>query len=346
MDFNAEALRALLQAQNRINAATDLTEKLTAVADGVVATGIFRRALIQVYGTAPLGHLIGGAGLTADEIQWVAAHGHGPKYYRDLTARGQELAPGAFFISHTAVSADEMAAMLASHHEAGDFTEWHPDDMFLVLLDSTTADSVGNLTCDDPTNGKVPGAAEAEVIRLFASEAANLLQMELLRRSDGLTGLGNDLWVAEAFARLDKTGAPFSLMYLLIKDLDNVHQRLGRRFRDEVVKSMGRILRQAVPREAWCARLHGDEFVVVVDDPEPARTEYIRQHLVRELSRWNDVERLAALSAAGLHESLMHDPMSAIQLSVGSASRWDKDSAHDVLARAEKAARKPPTNGP
>lgn len=342
MDLNAQAVRALLQAQNRINAATDLTEKLTAIADGVVATGIFRRALIQVYGTAPLGHLIGAAGVTAAEIQWVATHGHGPKYYRDLTARGQELTPGAFFIPHTAVSEEEMANMLASHRAEGDFTQWHPDDMFLVLLESRTTGSVGNLTCDDPNSGSVPVAAEAEVIQLFAAEVTSLLEIELLRRTDSLTGLGNDIWVDEAFARLDNSGQPFSLVYLLIKDLDNVHKRLGRRFRDEVVKSMGRILRQAVPREAWCARLHGDEFVVVVDDPEPARTEYIRQHLARELARWNDVERLAALSAAGLHESLRNDPMSAIQLAIGSASRWDKDSAHDVLSRAEAAARKPP----
>ncbi len=342
MDLDAQALRALLQAQNRINAATDLTEKLNAIADGVVATGIFRRALIQVYGTAPLGHLIGAAGVTAAEIQWVATHGHGAKYYRDLTARGQERSPGAFFIPHTAVSKEEMANMLASHHEVSDFEQWHPDDMFLVLLDSRTTGPVGNLTCDDPNSGSVPVAAEAEVIRLFAAEVTSLLEVELLRRTDSLTGLGNDIWVDEAFARLDSSQAPFSLVYLLIKDLDNVHQRLGRRFRDQVVKSMGRILRQAVPREAWCARLHGDEFVVVVDDPEPARTEYIRQHLVRELSRWNDSERVPALTAAGLNESLQNDPMSAIRVSIGSASRWDEGSAHDVLARAETAARKGP----
>ncbi len=341
MDFRAEALRALLQAQSRIHAASDLGEKLTAVAEGVVATGIFRRALVQVYGTAPLGHLIGAAGLSADEIQWVATHGHGPGYYRELTARGKELAPGAFFIPHDAVSAEEMERMLASHRQAAEFTDWHPDDMFLTLMESRNTGAIGNLTCDDPSSGKVPEPEAAEIIRLFASEAASVLEIELLRRSDGLTGLGNDVWVEEAFTRLDATGAPFSLLYVLIKDLDNVHQRLGRRFRNEVVKGLGRMLRQAVPREAWCARLHGDEFVVVVDDPEPARTEYIKQHLIKELTKWNDMERLAALGAAGLHQSLQNDPMSFIQLSIGSASRWDKDSAHEVLARAEKAARRP-----
>lgn len=344
MDFKGEALRALLQAQNRIHAANDLTEKLTAIAEGVVATGIFRRALVQVYGTAPLGHLIGGAGISAEEIQWVATHGHGSAYYRELTTRGTELSPGAFFIPHNAVSTEEMQAMLASHRPAEEFSDWHPDDMFLTLMENHSSGSLGNLTCDDPSSGKVPTAEEAEIIRLFAAEAASLLEIELLRRSDGLTGLGNDIWVEEAFARLDATGAPFSLMYVLIKDLDNVHQRLGRRFRNEVVKGLGRLMRQAVPREAWCARIHGDEFVVVVDDPEPARTEYIKQHLTVELAKWNDMERLAALSAAGLHHSLQNDPMSYIQLSIGSASRWDKDSAHEVLARAEKAARRPQAN--
>lgn len=335
-----EAISALIAAQTRVNESEDLPQKLTAIAEGIVDCHIFRRALVTVYSDTPLGSLRGACGISDEDLAWVAEHAHDAQYYRSLSSKGEPLAKDVYFISHHILAQDDLSQFLQSRMKENEFEDWHPDDMFLALLHTSTAGHIGNVSCDDPVSGKVPRGDEIQVLGLFVNEVANILETEVAKRTDGFTGLANEVWMAEALEREQRSGRPFSLLYGALQDGDVVSERLGRAYRDSLIKATARIFRRVTPRNAWCARVNGSEFVMVMRGEDPGRLEQIREYVMRSFDIWNEAERAGVLSGLGLSPVFLNDPGSIMRMRIGTATRREDEGAYETLMRAEKVARK------
>jgi diguanylate cyclase (GGDEF)-like protein len=117
------------------------------------------------------------------------------------------------------------------------------------------------VTSPDPVTGTAVHGAVVDVTR----QARDRQLLERLSATDPVTGLGNRL----AFDRrmqelLAAPGSP--LVSLLLLDLDRfklVNDSLGHQVGDRLLGEVARRLRAVVPEGSVCARMGGDEFVVV-----------------------------------------------------------------------------------
>jgi diguanylate cyclase (GGDEF)-like protein len=100
------------------------------------------------------------------------------------------------------------------------------------------------------------------LVRQFEAEAE--------ARKDPLTNLGNRIalheGLVEGFARLQRTGAPFALLFLDLNDFKSVNDRLGHAAGDELLVQVADRLRSASEGGDAIARLGGDEFALIVAD--------------------------------------------------------------------------------
>ena len=117
------------------------------------------------------------------------------------------------------------------------------------------------VTAPDAVSGTAVHGAVVDVTR----QARDRMLLERLSATDPVTGLGNRL----AFDRrmqelLAAPGSP--LVSLLLLDLDRfklVNDSLGHQIGDRLLSEVARRLRAVVPEGSVCARMGGDEFVVV-----------------------------------------------------------------------------------
>jgi diguanylate cyclase (GGDEF)-like protein len=111
----------------------------------------------------------------------------------------------------------------------------------------------------------------------MSSHLAKQIEVEEEARKDPLTGLGNrtafDQGLLAAFARLERAGEPFALLYLDLNDFKSVNDELGHAAGDALLVQVAGRLRGAQRRADTIARLGGDEFAVLapnVGEPEQA----------------------------------------------------------------------------
>ena len=84
---------------------------------------------------------------------------------------------------------------------------------------------------------------------------------------DKLTGLYNRTWIEDRFATLDnEINSAATIMIGDMNGLKLINDLLGHKAGDELLKSMGNILRKAIRGTNYeAARLGGDEFIIVLD---------------------------------------------------------------------------------
>lgn len=92
-----------------------------------------------------------------------------------------------------------------------------------------------------------------------------------LARSDGLTGLPNRRQFMDelerSIGRAGRAGSPFALCFVDLDRFKGVNDTLGHHAGDEMLAAMARRLRAALRVSDLVARIGGDEFVVLVEDP-------------------------------------------------------------------------------
>ena len=94
-------------------------------------------------------------------------------------------------------------------------------------------------------------------------------QLQLLARSDSLTGLPNrrsyEERLGEAAMRSVRSGRALALMFLDIDFFKRINDTLGHAGGDEVLKEFGHRLRSAVRSTDTVCRLAGDEFTIILE---------------------------------------------------------------------------------
>ncbi|WP_410217578.1 GGDEF domain-containing protein [Paracoccus sp. (in: a-proteobacteria)] len=106
----------------------------------------------------------------------------------------------------------------------------------------------------------------------FNDQLEQSRKMALLQaQTDPLTGLANRRGLEIALAATLRTvaegaGAPFALIHMDLDHFKQVNDRLGHKAGDDLLRDVGRILREQIRKADTAARIGGDEFVLILLD--------------------------------------------------------------------------------
>lgn len=148
----------------------------------------------------------------------------------------------------------------------------------------------------------------------------------LAAHTDALTGLLNrrafDADLERLAAQRRRKGAPFCLLVLDIDFFKQINDRCGHAAGDAVLKTLGRILDEAIELPSKAARIGGEEFAILLPGAGP-----------RDARRVIDRIR-AGLAAASFCFGPTRLP---VTMSMGLATAMDEDTAASVFHRADEA---------
>jgi diguanylate cyclase (GGDEF)-like protein len=140
-------------------------------------------------------------------------------------------------------------------------------------------------------------AAEGGILMLTedaTQRKATEARIEQMARFDELTGLANrfeyNTQIAEAFAKLERTGDAFALLYLDLDGFKQVNDSLGHDIGDHVLMETASRLRSAIRSNDQLARFGGDEFLLVLPSSDPIVVTAIAQRMIDVMSPAFDVD--------------------------------------------------------
>jgi len=178
-------------------------EQLQHIADGIVKSRMFRRAIISHFGKRYRRIDVAYAGLNREEI---ARHKKQkpipPSIWKEIFSEKYRVG-NSYFIPHTSSLSQKLEG-IKSHHYPSSRGNWHPDDMLFIPLCNSNGKIIGVISVDEPFDGKTPTSRSLDLLELFAREAANSIEREELRREiehqkrylEGLIESSSDIIVA------------------------------------------------------------------------------------------------------------------------------------------------------
>jgi diguanylate cyclase (GGDEF)-like protein len=108
-------------------------------------------------------------------------------------------------------------------------------------------------------------------------------------RKDMLTGLSNRVDVIERLkseqSRSERSGKPYSLLFIDIDQFKMLNDNLGHRTGDEALRILADILRNSTRREDIVSRIGGDEFVLLLPDTDEQSCDVLVQRIQRAADR-------------------------------------------------------------
>ena len=114
-------------------------------------------------------------------------------------------------------------------------------------------------------------------------------RIERMARFDELTGLANrfeyNTNILEAFARRERTGEPFALLYVDLDGFKQVNDSLGHDIGDRVLIETANRLRAAIRSHDVLARFGGDEFLLILPSANHAVVTTIGQRMIDAMSQ-------------------------------------------------------------
>lgn len=236
----------------------------------------------------PVGHGIVGSVASSGRIERILDTRQDPRYVQDDEARLSELAVPILQDGRV------IGVIDSEHSRIGFFTEWHRD-LFVAIAAMTGA----RIT------------------------AALLEQQRLaLATRDSLTGLANRSELFRALqARLDRASGTVAVVFVDLDHFGVINDSLSHLAGDEVLRTIGHRIRDAMPADSIAARFGGDEFVVVFEADHAA---------ARSVA-----DRIAAVIGATLHGGLVEGLR--VDCSVGLALGLNGQSAADLIHQSDLA---------
>jgi diguanylate cyclase (GGDEF)-like protein len=174
---------------------------------------------------------------------------------------------------------------------------------------------------------------------LAMSNAWNLKKLRSAAHHDGLTGLLNkrhflDAVATKAFVKCEKSGQPMSIFIFDIDHFKTYNDTNGHPAGDELLRSMGRILRRGARPDDHVARYGGEEFVIAMPntDKESALrlAEALRQTIAEEPFPHREQQPSGRVSISGGVATFPGDGASVIELI---------QRADEALYRSKKSGR-------
>ena len=140
-------------------------------------------------------------------------------------------------------------------------------------------------------------AAEGGILMLTedaTQRKATEARIEQMARFDELTGLANRFeyttQITETFAKLERTGEGFALLYLDLDGFKQVNDSLGHDIGDHVLMETASRLRGTIRSNDLLARFGGDEFLLILPSADHVVVTAIAQRMIDVMTRAFDVE--------------------------------------------------------
>jgi diguanylate cyclase (GGDEF)-like protein len=191
-------------------------------------------------------------------------------------------------------------AITGMHYTGMAAAEFAPDSVCLA------ADSTGGM--DNAALAMIIAVATIGVLAVtlalsaldahFATRTAKLAdslqaaneQLRTIALHDSLTGLPNRMLLEDrlrqAVSRADRTGTPFSVMFVDLDWFKPVNDTYGHYVGDQLLKAVAQRMTSSVRKSDTVARTGGDEFVVVLGESGDARNAaMVGSKILEELSR-------------------------------------------------------------
>lgn len=106
---------------------------------------------------------------------------------------------------------------------------------------------------------------------------------------DALTGLPNRTLLADRFSqacsRTQRRDITFSIMFLDLNGFKKVNDTYGHEVGDQLLKTMGGLLKECIRNEDTLSRISGDEFVILLEDTTYLNAKMIAQKIQAKLTR-------------------------------------------------------------
>ncbi len=197
LDERNKQLHEILQVGNLIKAASDLRAMLPQLLQAICGSIRFQRASIflleAVSGRRPVLQQVAYSGLDSDPIN---AGMIDPERIESLLRQGTQRSPSIYYLDQ-GVNGDNP---LRTHSPAPiDMPQprigaWHPDDMLVAVLRSSSGELLGLLTVDDPLDGLLPTGDQIQTLEIFTNQLVVALEnsrlYDQLRQSlQGVTAL-------------------------------------------------------------------------------------------------------------------------------------------------------------
>jgi len=274
-------LEGLLAASAQVRGQFSLDEVLSEIARAMTTAGGFGRAAI--YLRMPDDVLAVGAtvGLTEADNEQLRANTVTLKEFAPAM-RPEMLISRSFLFDHRRFHIpQELNEKLNTPKVDREWTDgqWHPEDMLTVPIIDVDGELLGVISVDEPVDGLLPDRAHVQAIEFFADQCAVAVvqarryeEVQAEARTDSLTGLANrralDVAVVRAISRARREEAICSVLFIDIDHFKDINDSLGHAVGDEVLKRVGRGLRNRLRRGDLLARYGGEEFVALLSDTD------------------------------------------------------------------------------
>ncbi|GAD28424.1 modulator of Rnase II stability [Photobacterium leiognathi lrivu.4.1] len=125
--------------------------------------------------------------------------------------------------------------------------------------------------------------SEALLVKIETTQESKRQQghIEQLVQMDPLTGLLNRHGFTRQLEQLMKAEVPVVMLYIDIDNFKNINDSLGHHIGDKVLQEIAQRLRRLLPETAIIGYLSGDEFAILLPNPEHERTgEIISEQII------------------------------------------------------------------
>lgn len=165
-------------------------------------------------------------------------------------------------------------------------------------------------------------ALEGSVLMLTedaTERKATEARIERMARFDELTGLANRFeyhtHILDAFAKLERTGEAFALLYVDLDGFKQVNDSLGHDIGDRVLVETAARLRNAIRTNDLLARFGGDEFLLILPSASHATVTAIAQRMIDAMSRAFQIDSKTVYVTASVGIAMApHDGATAADL--------------------------------
>ncbi len=150
-------------------------------------------------------------------------------------------------------------------------------------------------------------------------------QLQRMALTDPLTKLGNratfDLSIKQSAARLQRSGAPYSLLLIDLDHFKKINDTHGHQSGDYILQQTAEIIRLASRDTDICCRYGGEEFAVILQDTKGKNAE----HLARRIHQY-----VSEMPSQG------HIPLT-VSIGISSSNRSNQGIPSKLIKEADQA---------
>ena len=156
-----------------------------------------------------------------------------------------------------------------------------------------------------------------------------------LAYADGLTNMANRARADKYLEDLEKTDSDYCIISVDLNGLKTVNDTFGHPSGDKYIKDFSKVLTTTFSEKGFCARIGGDEFLVVVENSNPGEIDSLIGRMTSALNVMNalysEYHRSVATGYAFRHECPKGSPFHEVYLLADERMYELKRKMHEEL---------------